>query len=266
LGDLDAIRRIIQDIRPAAIVNAAAYTAVDRAETDEALCAQINAIAPAVMAEAAARIGATLVHFSTDFVFDGTKGKPYVEDDPTGPLNVYGKTKLAGEQAILESGARAFVFRISWVYDLHHANFLTTMRRLAAERDVLTVVSDQCGIPTWSGSVATAVGQLLSATRSASRDADAADALDGLSGIYHMSGGDGDSVSWAGFAAELLSRYPVPGRESVRVAPISTAEFPRPAVRPPYSVMSSDKLARAFGIALPDWRTQLGLCLRSAPR
>jgi dTDP-4-dehydrorhamnose reductase len=258
LSDIDAIRRVIRETKPALIVNAAAYTAVDRAETDEALCERINAMAPGVMAEEALRIGARLVHFSTDFVFDGAKGEPYVETDPTRPLNVYGKTKLAGEHAILETGARAFVFRISWVYDLHHANFLTTMRRLANERDVLTVVSDQRGIPTWSGSVATAVGQILAASRATVGDGDS------LSGIYHMSGGGGESVSWAGFAAELLAQYPVPGRERVTVVPITTAEFPRPAVRPPYSVLSSDKLVRAFGIQLPDWRTQLRLCIRSA--
>jgi dTDP-4-dehydrorhamnose reductase len=256
LADTARIRRVIQDTNPELIVNAAAYTAVDRAESEPELAARINGVAPGVIAEEAARLGAALIHFSTDFVFDGRKGFPYVETDPTGPLNVYGRTKLDGERAILETEARAYIFRIGWVYSRHHANFLTTIRRLAAERDVLTIVDDQVGVPTWAGSVAKAVARIVPAMASGLRSADD---RSHACGVYHMSGTG--VASWADLALEILRRFPVPGREHVSVSRITTADFPRPAMRPAYSVMASDMLWNTFRIALPDWRDQLGLCL-----
>jgi dTDP-4-dehydrorhamnose reductase len=253
LADPDTLRAAVREHRPGLIVNAAAYTAVDRAEGDEARCRAINATAVGVLAEEARRAGIPLVHFSTDYVFDGTKDRPYVESDATAPLNVYGRTKLEGEQALLSSGAQAYVLRISWVYDLRHRNFLTTIRRLAAERDELTIVADQVGVPTWSGAVATAVGQLAALVR---RDADRGRSL---AGLYHLSGSG--AVSWADFARAILEVFPVPGRERVVVTSIRSADYPTPAVRPRYSVLDHEALLAATGIVLPHWQDQLRLAV-----
>ena len=259
LTDAARLREVVRSVEPSVIVNAAAHTSVDRAEGDDQECSRaINAIAPGILAEEAARVSATLVHFSTDYVFDGAKGAPYREEDPPSPLNAYGRHKLAGEQAVLASDADALVFRIGWVYDLSSRNFLTTVRRLAAENDAVSIVDDQVGVPTWSGAVAAAVASVLAMRARASEAARRADR-----GVYHMAGAGG--VSWAGFAEAILRSLPVPGREHVRVLPIPTTEFPTPARRPAYSVMNSDKLRRRFGVFLPRWEEQLALAIRQQP-
>ncbi|HKQ87248.1 MAG TPA: dTDP-4-dehydrorhamnose reductase [Candidatus Acidoferrales bacterium] len=257
------LRRVINEIRPQIIVNAAAYTAVDRAESEEALARAINAEAPAVMAEEAKKIGALLVHYSTDYVFDGTKHSPYEEDDPPNPLGVYGKTKLEGEQAISETGATHLIFRTAWVYATRGRNFLLTILRLASEREELQIVRDQTGAPTWCREIARATSTILT-------DAVNKGSIpNGISGTYHMSAGG--TGSWYDFARAILdevSRTPAKppwltdamrGRPVVvkRVLPIRTDQYSTPARRPAYSVLSNSRLNRTLGVELPDWREQL---------
>jgi dTDP-4-dehydrorhamnose reductase len=267
LSRFDEVRRVIRQIRPALIVNAAAYTAVDLAEKEHSLAQAINAEAPAIMAEEARRIGAALVHYSTDYVFDGIKNSPYEEADPTEPTNVYGKTKLAGEQAIRDSGAHHLIFRTAWVYSTRGKNFLLTILRLATEREELRIVNDQIGAPTWSREIASATAEVLQKffdrTGNVSAWAE-------LGGTYHMTAGG--ETSWFEFAkaileeakkqatspapwlAEATHRKPLLSRV---VTPITTAEYPTPARRPAYSVLSNLHTVRTFGIELADWRTQL---------
>jgi len=251
LRDLPKISERIRASRPTLVVNAAAYTAVDAAEADAETARLVNAEAPRVMAEAAREVGALLVHYSTDYVFDGAARTPYVEDAPTRPLGVYGATKLAGEQAVAAAGAQFVTLRTAWLYSNHGKNFLNTMLRLAAERDELRVVNDQIGSPTYAGLVAEATLGML----------------DGLyahgelrrerCGLYHLTcGGD---TSWWGFAQAIVERAGYGGR--VRVLPIPSSEYPTPVRRPAYSVLSSEKFARTFGIRLPDWRDALDRCL-----
>jgi dTDP-4-dehydrorhamnose reductase len=267
LSRFDEVRRVIRQIRPALIVNAAAYTAVDLAEKEHSLAQAINAEAPAIMAEEARRIGAALVHYSTDYVFDGIKNSPYEEADPTEPTNVYGKTKLAGEQAIRDSGAHHLIFRTAWVYSTRGKNFLRTILRLATEHEELRIVNDQIGAPTWSREIASATAEVLQKffdrTGNVSAWAE-------LGGTYHMTAGG--ETSWFEFAkaileeakkqatspapwlAEATHRKPLLSRV---VTPITTAEYPTPARRPAYSVLSNIHTVRTFGIELADWRTQL---------
>jgi dTDP-4-dehydrorhamnose reductase len=253
LADIASIRRTVREVQPGLIVNAAAYTAVDRAESEEAIARVANATAPEVLAEEARRAGAIVVHFSTDYVFDGRSDRPYVELDPPSPINAYGRTKLAGERAVLDSGARAIVFRIGWVYDCEGRNFLTTIRRLAGERGSIEVVGDQVGVPTWSGTIAQEVARVAVRTLRAKEG-------DGWApGLYHLSGSG--HASWAQFAAEILQQWPVPGREHVRVAAIPSTSYPTPAARPAYTVMDSARMRGMFGVSLPDWREQLRGCL-----
>jgi dTDP-4-dehydrorhamnose reductase len=267
LSRFDEIRRVIREIRPALIVNAAAYTAVDLAEKEHSLAQAINAEAPAIMAEEARRIGAALVHYSTDYVFDGIKNSPYEEADPTEPTNVYGKTKLAGEQAIRDSGAHHLIFRTAWVYSTRGKNFLLTILRLATEREELRIVNDQIGAPTWSREIASATAEVL---RNFFDRTGNVSAWAELSGTYHMTAGG--ETSWFEFAkaileeakkqatspapwlAEATHRKPLLSRV---VTPITTAEYPTPARRPAYSVLSNLHTVRTFGIELADWRTQL---------
>jgi dTDP-4-dehydrorhamnose reductase len=262
------IRNLIQDFHPALIVNAAAYTAVDQAEKDEPLARAINSVAPAVIAEAAKKIGAALVHYSTDYVFDGSKNSPYEEDDPPNPISAYGRTKLAGEQAIRDSGVDHLIFRTAWVYSTRGKNFLLTILRLATQREELRIVRDQIGAPTWSREIAGASTQVLQQIYNRS---DATAAWSERGGTYHLTAAGEtnwyeftqailqeaaqapDSLAWFRAATnekELLAR---------RVLPITTAEYPTPARRPAYSVLSNSKLNRAFGIQLPGWRQQLQL-------
>jgi dTDP-4-dehydrorhamnose reductase len=257
LLNVDEVRRVIRAVRPRLIVNAAAFTAVDLAESEQSAAHSVNAVAPTVMAEEAARSAAVLIHFSTDYVFDGAKAAPYEEGDTTNPLNVYGRTKLLGEQGVLASGAHALIFRLGWVYDLHRKNFVTTIRRLAQERDRLRVVADQVGVPTWTGSAAACVGRVVSMI--VSRGVVPTGQQSASRGIYHLSGTG--STSWADFAREILRTYPPSGRAHVTVESIATADYPTPAARPSYTVLSSGKLERATGIVLPEWREQLARCL-----
>lgn len=252
LTDADAIRRVIRDIRPGLIVNPAAYTAVDRAETESELAFAINAVAPGVMAEEAGRLGATLVHYSTDYVYDGRKPTTYVETDATNPLSVYGKSKLAGEEAIRAVGLPHLILRTSWVYGPYGKNFMKTMIRLATERDALRVVADQFGAPTSSLSIAeTSVATLSRWTED-------------LSGTYHLT--NGGSTSWHGFAQAILANYeamqqdrgwPALKVKAEAIAAITTADYPTPAARPANSRLDCGRLKQAFGLDLPGWQAAL---------
>ncbi|MGN3963907.1 dTDP-4-dehydrorhamnose reductase [Burkholderia gladioli] len=253
LADLDRLRAAIRDVRPELIVNPAAYTAVDKAESEPDLAMRINGEVPGVIADEAKRVGAALVHYSTDYVFDGSKDEPYLETDPTGPLSVYGRTKLAGEQAIAEVGGRHLVFRTSWVYGTRGRNFLLTMRALAQTHDTLRIVSDQIGAPTWSATLADQtsriVAQLLAARRDDAWWAEHA-------GLYHMTASG--STSWAGFAEALFAISRLARRPSVLAIP--SEQYPTPAARPRNSRLSNQKLERAFGVRAPDWLEALRIC------
>jgi dTDP-4-dehydrorhamnose reductase len=262
----DDIRRAIGEIRPLLIVNAAAYTAVDEAEKEEAVAQAINADAPALMAQEAKRIGAILIHYSTDYVFDGSKCSPYQENDPPNPISVYGKTKLAGEQAIRDAGVPHLIFRTSWVYGTRGRNFLLTILRLASEREELRIVRDQIGAPTWCREIARATVSVL---EQCSDNGKGSWTLPGDGGVYHMSAGG--VTTWYDFAAAILdeaSKSPpdlswrsaaTGGRSLIakRLSPITTAQYPTLARRPAYSVLSNAQLADRFGIQLTDWRAQL---------
>ncbi len=265
LTQSDHISRAIRNFRPNLIVNAAAYTAVDQAEKDELAAFLMNAEAPALIAEEAKKIGAAVVHYSTDYVFDGSQHFPYQENQPGNPINVYGKTKLAGEQAIRDAGLPHLIFRTAWVYATRGRNFLLTILRLASQREELRIVSDQFGSPTWCREIARgtlAILEHLSPQGTASSFSD-------KSGTYHMTAGG--VASWYDFANAILleasrsspklpwlvsatSQGPIVTR---RVVPISTAEYPTPASRPAFSVLSNTLLERVFGIRLPDWQAQL---------
>jgi len=256
LADADAIRRVVRELCPSVIVNAAAYTAVDRAETDEQAAQCINAKAPGVLAEEAKRLNALLVHYSTDYVFDGHGDAPFAEDAPTGPLNVYGRTKLAGEQAVAAADGDSLVFRTSWVYGLTGKNFLLTMLRLARERKELAVVDDQIGAPTWSGTIAALSAHVVArymAERSTQRDWWRAHR-----GVYHLT--NGGETSWCGFARAIFDA----SGANVTVKPIATEAYPTPAQRPLNSRLSHEKLAAVFGLRAPSWRDALGWCLQGA--
>ena len=251
--DLSEPRKLQQDleaIKADVIVNAAAYTAVDAAEVNEALALRINAEAPRVLAEEASRTGGLLVHYSSDYVFDGTKEAPYTEEDEPNPLNAYGRSKLAGEQAIAASGARYLTFRTSWVYAARGRNFLLTMLRLIAVRDTLRVVNDQCGAPTWARLVAEANALPVShwlANRGR---------FEIPCGTYHLS--CAGQATWREFAEAIVAGFSVPRKPSI--IPIRTAEYPTPALRPLNSLLSNDRIWATYGIRLPDWREALALC------
>ena len=248
----DSVRKWIQDSSPEIIVNAAAYTAVDKAETETALAMKINGEAPGIMAEAARKRGALLVHYSTDYVFDGAKTSPYVEDDPPNPLGAYGRTKLAGDLAIQQVGCDHLIFRLCWVYGARGGNFMLTMMRLAREREQLRVVRDQTGCPTWSRLIAEATAQALLHVRTPGRAAD-------CTGIFNLCASG--ETSWHGFAEAIIDRMPADGKKCRAVDGITSSEYPTLALRPAYSVMSCAKLERAFGLRLPDWRESLGQVL-----
>lgn len=245
--DAQAVAAVFRDLRPSIVVNAAAYTAVDRAESERERAFAVNALGAGVLAEAAKRAGALLVHYSTDYVFDGRSRVPYAEDAATSPLSAYGASKLEGERRIAASGVQALVFRTSWVYGLRGANFLSTIRRLAAERDELSIVDDQIGVPNWSRALARATRQVLAL---------GSEALAGRTGLYHLS--CGGQTTWYGFAKAFLRDAP-----ALRVLPIATADYPTPARRPPYGVLDTTKFRHAFGFSLPDWRAALDECLES---
>ena len=253
LTDTDAIRRVVARLRPGLIVNPAAHTAVDKAESEPDLARAINATAPGVLAEEAEKLGALLVHYSTDYVFDGGGDAPWIEDQATGPLNVYGATKLEGENAIRERCRRHLIFRTSWVYGMRGANFLLTMRRLMRERPELKIVADQIGAPTWCRHLAEATAQVVAQVGSPGRGADKPDPW----GVYHMT--NGGETSWHGFAAAILAldKPDTPAR----LLPIPSSEYPTPARRPLNSRLDNGKLERVFGLRLPDWNAALALCM-----
>lgn len=229
-----------------AVINAAAYTAVDKAESEPAIAQLVNGDAPGAMACAAAELGVPFVHISTDYVFAGGGETPWVETDPTGPLGVYGATKLAGEQAIAAAGGQAAILRTSWVFSSHGANFVKTMLRLGAERPELRVVADQHGGPTPADAIAAACLTMVDAMKT-----DAA-----KRGTYHFSGAP--DTTWAGFAGEIMAQAGL----ACRIEPITTADYPTPAQRPQNSRLNCDAIARDFGIARPDWKAALARVLK----
>ena len=256
LADADALRAAVRAHRPSLIVNAAAHTAVDRAESEREAAFAANAEAPRVLAEEAARLGAPIVHYSTDYVFDGSKGAPYVETDPVAPLGVYGESKLAGEQGVLAAGGPHVVLRTSWVYASRGRNFLRTMLRLAHEREELRVVADQTGVPTPARLVAETTAALLA--RHAAGDGFALPAE--TCGVYHVAARG--PTTWHAFAEALLARDPRRAEQRCRrVTAIATADFPTPARRPVYSVLDPSKLERAFGVRMPGWEDGLEMVM-----
>lgn len=253
ISDFERLQDVINEEKPDLIINAAAYTAVDKAESEPELVAMVNAEAPAVMAKAAAALNAAIIHYSTDYVFDGSATQPYTEEDQTNPESVYGKTKLDGENAVLAHCNNSLVLRTSWVYSMHGQNFLRTMLRLAAERDELTVVGDQLGSPTTTGALADATLKLVQYFIINGKFADE------LSGVYHMT--CGGQASWCEFARAIIAASEF---SDTRVVDITTADYPTAAKRPAYSVLSNKKLHDTFGIRLPDWETALGQCMKKS--
>lgn len=271
LGKPSQIRHTIEGVRPHIIINAAAYTAVDQAESDVGAAQAINADAAAVIAQEAKKVGAGVVHYSTDYVFDGLKTSPYEEDDEPNPRSVYGRTKLAGERAVRDAGVPHLIFRTAWVYATRGRNFLLTVLRLASQREELRIVNDQFGAPTWCREIARATTSILERQ---SRDNAGAPWLREVSGTYHMTATG--VTTWFGFAQAILEEvspelswvktatngYPLIGR---RIVPIATAEYPTPARRPAYSVLSNSRLTQTFGVQLPDWRAQLLSAMTAGP-
>ncbi|MDR3746149.1 MAG: dTDP-4-dehydrorhamnose reductase [Acidobacteriaceae bacterium] len=259
LTDTDSIRKIVREFHPRWIVNAAAHTAVDKAESEPDLAFAINATAPKVLAEEARSLGAGMVHYSTDYVFNGTKKTPYVESDATGPLNVYGSSKLAGEQAIAASGAAYLTFRTSWVYGATGNNFVRSMLRLAAEREHLRIVGDQYGAPTWSFELAQLTAHAIAHTEqlAAQSHCSLVEAMLPLSGLYHATGAG--ETTWHGFAAQTISGWQKrkPELKLATVEAITTAEYPTAAKRPVNSLLDCSKLAATFGWHMMDWKDSL---------
>lgn len=252
LRNADEIRRVVQIIKPDLIVNPAAYTAVDKAETEPELAFAINSTAPQILAEEAEKIGAKLIHFSTDYVYSGSKLSAYVEDDVTEPLSVYGKSKLAGEEAIRTVGLPHLIFRTSWVYGAYGKNFLKTILRLAAERDELRIVVDQIGAPTSASSIADAVFDVMGQWQGES------------AGVYHLV--NAGQTSWYGFATAIVETYqrlqltrswPPLKVKLENIQAITSREFPTPAVRPANSCLDCTKLKGDFAVELPDWQNAL---------
>lgn len=246
ITDREAVRRCVADNRIEAIVNCAAYTNVERAEEDEAAADRLNRAAVENLARTAAEADALLVHVSTDYVFDGCASTPYTEEAPTAPRSAYGRTKLAGEEAVRASGCRHLILRTAWLYSEYGNNFLKTMLRLTAERETLNVVFDQVGTPTYAGDLALAIFSILEG------------GLDrGHEGTYHFS--DEGVCSWYDFAVEIARAV---GHDRCRISPCRTADYPTKAVRPAYSVLDKGKLKRTFGIEIPQWRESMFYCLK----
>ena len=252
LAQTDGLRATVRAMAPKVIVNAAAYTAVDKAEAEPAVADAINGLAPGILAEEASKLGALLIHYSSDYVFDGSKATAYTENDAAAPLSAYGRSKLAGEQAIAASGARHLIFRTSWVYGLHGANFMKTMLRLGRRScetgSELRVVGDQVGAPTWTRHLADATALIL--TR-----------RDLPSGLYHLAAAG--ETSWHGYAEAIFAEAQHIGllEKLPAVHRITSADYPLPAARPANSRLDCARLTRDFGLALPDWRTGLADCL-----
>jgi dTDP-4-dehydrorhamnose reductase len=257
LANSDALRQAVRACEPDLIVNAAAYTAVDKAEADEAAAMAVNAIAPGILAEEARHGKALLIHYSTDYVFDGQSNQAYVETDPTNPQSAYGRSKLAGEKAVAGAGCDHLILRTSWVYGARGHNFMRTVLRLAQEREHLRIVADQTGAPTWSRWIADATAHVARQAM----DQRAAQAFQ--SGTYHLA--CAGATSWHGFASAIIEQhrllYPAVELAVQAIDPIPTAEYPLPAKRPANSRLDCHKLAADYGIAAPDWQQALRLCM-----
>jgi dTDP-4-dehydrorhamnose reductase len=245
LGRPDTVAAVVRTLEPDVIVNAAAYTAVDRAEAQAPACFTANAESVAVLAQEAFRLGSLLVHYSTDYVFDGSKRSPYLESDPTAPINTYGRSKLAGEQHIARSGCRYLILRTGWVYAMRGNNFLLTMLRLARERPQLRVVDDQVGAPTWAADIAAATMAALDRPKP-------------VEGLFHATAGG--ATTWFGFAQRILmlSELHTP------IVAIPTSEYPTPAARPAYSVLDSGGFQAATGFRIGPWEERLRMCLSNS--
>jgi dTDP-4-dehydrorhamnose reductase len=252
LSKIDSIEPAVLDIKPDIIINAAAYTAVDKAEEEHDLAMTINGVAPGVLAKAAKKTGASLIHYSTDYVFDGRSETPYREEDTTCPLNIYGESKLAGEKSIAEAGIPYLILRTSWVYSLQGKSILRTIQKLAAEKDTLRIVDDQIGAPTWARSIALATRKIIEqCLRNRAKPS--------LSGVFHLTC-QGQS-SWHDFAKEILDLSGA--SQDTQLLPIPTSDYPTPAVRPLYSLLSNDKLKKVFAFEMPHWNDALIDCMHS---
>ena len=261
LGKPHDIKRIVREIKPDLIVNPAAYTAVDHAESEPELAYAINATAPQILAEEAARLNAAMIHFSTDYVYDGSKTSAYIETDVVNPVSVYGKSKLAGEQAIRHVALPHLILRTSWVYGTYGKNFLKTILRLAAERDSLRIVGDQVGAPTSSASIANALVQLINHWQISDEN---------QTGVYHFS--NTGETSWHGFTCEIINEYnrlattknwPALKVKVDNIAAITTADYPTPASRPANSSLANTKLKHTFNVELPSWQQGLQQVMQS---
>ena len=250
-----AIRSTVRSVKPDLIINAAAYTAVDKAEEEPDLAMAVNGIAPGILAEEAALIKAPIVHYSTDYVFDGTKKEPYTENDTPHPINTYGKTKLVGEEAIRQTGVAHLILRTSWVYSLRGQNFLLTIRHLAAERDELSIVSDQYGAPTWARMIAEATAQLLALNIQTNSKPNNNKCL------YHLTAAG--ETTWHGFAEAIISQAGNNEKNRLTLKAVKTDDYPTPAARPFNSLLDNNLLKEHYGIKLPNWRKQLELALAS---
>lgn len=257
LADPEAIRQLVAEVAPQVIVNPAAYTAVDKAESEPELAQAINGVAPGVFGEEARRLGALVIHYSTDYVFDGSKAGEYTEQDKPNPQSVYGKTKLAGEQALLASGADCLIFRTSWVFGAHGANFAKTMLRLAGERETLKIVADQFGAPTSAALLADVTAQVLGRYKREGR-------ADFPFGLYHLAAGG--CTTWHAYAQTVVRAALAAGKplklNADDVLPISTAEYPLPAPRPANSRLDTRRLRQTFGLELPAWENGLAHVLQ----
>jgi len=252
LAHPDTICKAVEATNPDWIINAAAYTAVDRAEEEPELAMAINGTALGILAEQAKIVGATLIHYSTDYVFDGNASEPYAEESPTSPLSVYGKTKLAGEKAIQAVAGQYLIFRTSWVYGYRGHNFLMTMQRLAQQREALTIVDDQIGAPTWCRHIADATSQIVAQCVANPGLLD-----DGKRGLYHLS--SAGRTTWYGFSQSIVESMRAVGEKVTlkSIAPITTKEYPLPASRPLFSLLNNQKLNEEFGIYMPSWDAAL---------
>ena len=266
LADAASVRAAVRRLQPRWIVSPGAYTAVDKAESERDLAYAVNAVAPGVLGEEAKALGAAMIHFSTDYVFSGEGSAPWVEDAPTGPLGVYGASKLAGEQALQDSGAAHLIFRAGWVYGATGKNFLRTVLRVARERDEMRIVDDQHGAPTWSRDLARMTVEVMRQFTRTAGPENAPPELAGpalaevvapLGGIYHAV--NAGETTWFGFAEEALrlARLAEPEATFAELVPIATAEYPTPAKRPGNSRLACGKLLRTFGIRMQPWQEAL---------
>ena len=256
LSKPNSIEPVILNIKPDIIINAAAYTSVDKAEEESDLAMTVNAIAPGLLAKAARKVGAGLIHYSTDYVFDGCSGIPYKEEDPPNPLNVYGQSKLAGEKAVAKVGIPFLIIRTGWVYSIHGKNFFKTIKKLAKEKDILQVIDDQIGAPTWARSVALKTHKILKQCLN-KKWLEKKDPS--LSGIFHLT--CQGKTSWHGFAKEILNMSDA--SQNIKLIAIPASDYPTPAARPSNSLLNNEKIQKVFGLDMPNWEDALKDCMDS---